>query len=58
MERNNIGYDEVIRRMNNQLDEKIKMKLCDFVIQNDEQQLLIPQVTGLHEKLLRLANQK
>jgi dephospho-CoA kinase len=57
MERNNLGYDEVIRRMNNQLDEKIKMKLCDFVIQNDEQQLLIPQVISLHEKLLRLADQ-
>jgi dephospho-CoA kinase len=33
------------------------MKLCDFVIQNDEQQLLIPQVISLHEKLLRLADQ-
>jgi len=58
MERNNVGYDEVARRMNNQLDEKIKMKLCDFVIQNDEQQLLIPQVIELHEKLLRLADKK
>jgi dephospho-CoA kinase len=55
MERNNSTYDEVLKRMNNQVDEKIKMKLCDFVIYNDEQQLLIPQVIELHEKLLGLA---
>ncbi len=55
MERDNVSYEEVIKRMNNQLDENIKMKLCDFVLQNDEQQLLIPQVVELHQKLLKLA---
>jgi len=44
MERNHISYNEVTQRMNNQLDEDMKMKLCDFVIYNDEQQLLIPHV--------------
>lgn len=44
--------------MNHQLDETIKMKLCDFVVQNDERQLLIPQVIGLHQKLLKLAGEK
>jgi len=58
MERNNVSYDEVVKRMNNQLDEKIKIKLCDFVVQNDEQQLLIPQVIGLHQKLLKLAEER
>jgi dephospho-CoA kinase len=36
--------------MNRQIDETIKMKLSDFVIQNDEQQLVIPQVLKLHER--------
>ncbi len=58
MERNNASYDEVVKRMNNQVDEKIKMKLCDFIIQNDEQQLVIPQVIELHQNLLRLAKEK
>ena len=40
------------------MDEEEKMKLCDFVIQNDEQQLLILQVIQLHEKLLELAKKK
>jgi dephospho-CoA kinase len=52
MERNHLGYEEVTQRINKQLDENIKMKLCDFVIYNDEQHLLIPQVIELHNKLL------
>jgi dephospho-CoA kinase len=51
MERDNISRDEVIKRMNRQIEEEIKMKLCDFVIINDEQQLVIPQVIKLHEQL-------
>lgn len=52
MERNHLGYEEVTQRINKQVDENIKMKLCDFVIYNDEQHLLIPQVIELHKKLL------
>jgi dephospho-CoA kinase len=58
MERNHLGYDEVEQRMNKQLDESMKMKLCDFVIYNDEQQLLIPQVIALHEKLTDLSKRQ
>ena len=52
MERNHLGYEEVTQRINKQVDENIKMKLCDFVIYNDEQHLLITQVIELHKKLL------
>jgi len=55
MERNHLGYEEVTQRINKQVDENIKMKLCDFVIYNDEQHLLIPQVIELHKKLLRFS---
>jgi dephospho-CoA kinase len=41
--------------MRSQIDEDIKMKLCDAVIYNDEQHPVIPQVLSLHEKLLRLS---
>ena len=51
MHRDHITREEVLGRMNKQLDESIKMKLCDFIITNDEQQLLIPQVLALHQKL-------
>ncbi|TMI85267.1 MAG: dephospho-CoA kinase, partial [Bacteroidetes bacterium] len=54
MGRNGVSREEVAKRMNNQIDERIKMKLCDFVIYNDEEQLVIPQVLQLNQKLLEL----
>ena len=51
MQRDSITREEVIARMDKQLDETIKMRLCNFVINNDEQELLIPQVIALHNKL-------
>jgi len=58
MERDKVNRDEVLKRMDQQLDEELKMSNCDFVLINDEQQLLIPQVLELHEKLIGLSNQK
>ena len=55
MQRDGITREDVIARMDKQMDETIKMKLCDFVIKNDEQEMLLPQVLELHEKLLLLS---
>ncbi|HZF66239.1 MAG TPA: dephospho-CoA kinase [Chitinophagaceae bacterium] len=52
MDRENISRNEVLTRMQRQIDEEIKMRLCDFVIVNDEQQAVIPQVLALHQKFL------
>jgi dephospho-CoA kinase len=52
MKRDNATREEVLARMNKQIDENIKMRLCDYVIHNDEQQMVIPQVLALHETLL------
>ncbi|MHA4845736.1 dephospho-CoA kinase [Flavitalea antarctica] len=49
MARDHSGREQVIERMNRQIDENIKMKLCDFLIYNDERQLVIPQVLKLHQ---------
>jgi dephospho-CoA kinase len=58
MERDNVSREEVLKRMSRQIDEEIKMSQCDSVLLNDEQQLLIPQVIDLHEKLIRLSKEK
>jgi len=58
MERDKVSREEVLKRMDQQLDEKLKMNKCDFVLINNEQQLLIPQVLELHEKLIGLSKQK
>lgn len=52
MDRDHISKEEVLQRMNRQIDEEIKMKLCDTVIVNDEQQLVTTQVLQLHKQLL------
>ncbi|MBG9378151.1 dephospho-CoA kinase [Panacibacter sp. DH6] len=54
MQRDNITREEVLSRMSKQIDEFLKMKLCDFVISNDEQSLLIPQVLNVHGQLLAI----
>ena len=54
MDRDGITREDVQRRMQNQISDEIKMKLCDFVIVNDEQKLIVPQVLLLHEKFLQM----
>ena len=55
MDRENVTSEEVLSRMQRQMDEETKMKLCDFIIKNDEQELVIPQVLALHEKFLEMS---
>ncbi|WP_153798727.1 dephospho-CoA kinase [Foetidibacter luteolus] len=55
MDRDNISRQDVMARMGRQVDDSIKMRLCDFVIVNDEQQLVLPQVVNLHKELLKKA---
>ena len=54
IERDKVTREQVLSRMDRQLDDSIKMKLCDFVLINDEQQLLIPQVVKVHKQLEKL----
>lgn len=55
MDRDGVGRQDVLARMARQIEESIKMRLCDFVLRNNEQELLIPQVLELHHHLLELA---
>ena len=51
MDRDHCSREEVLNRMKRQIDEDMKMRLCDFIIENNEQQLVIPQVLELDRKL-------
>ena len=55
MERDGISREEVLSRMQRQMDEESKMLLCDFVIKNDEEEMVIPQVLALHERFLEMS---
>ncbi|MEI8142208.1 MAG: dephospho-CoA kinase [Chitinophagia bacterium] len=54
MQRDGITKDQVDARMRNQISDTIKMRLCDYVVQNNNQQMLIPQVLEL-DKAIRAA---
>ncbi len=56
MLRDAISREEVLARIDRQIDDTIKMRLCDFVLYNDEQELLMQQILLLHEKFISLSN--
>jgi dephospho-CoA kinase len=58
IQRDQVEREKVLSRMEKQLDENIKMKLCDHVLINNEQTLLTPQVIALHEQLIKLSTER
>jgi dephospho-CoA kinase len=52
MQRDQISLENVMSRIRQQMNDTEKMSLCDFVVHNDEQQALLPQVLSIHEKLI------
>jgi dephospho-CoA kinase len=58
MQRDGVTREDVLQRMSKQIDEELKMKLCDFVLHNDEVQMLIPQVIALHKQLMERATKE
>lgn len=54
MQRDNISHDEAANRNARQMPEDEKIKLADFIINNDGSQLVIPQVLALHQTILTL----
>ncbi len=50
--RDKVTVKEVVSRMENQWDEARKIPLADFVIRNDEKELLMPQAEKVHHQLV------
>jgi len=54
MQRDGITKEQVDARMRNQISDTIKMRLCDYVIENNNQQMVLPQVLDI-DKAIRAA---
>jgi len=52
MKRDGIARQQVIDRINSQLDQSEMDKRADVVIHNDGEKMLIPQIVEIHEKIL------
>ncbi|MBL7730567.1 MAG: dephospho-CoA kinase, partial [Chitinophagaceae bacterium] len=44
MDRDGLSTEEVLKRISRQIDEEMKMKLCNYVIRNNDRELVLPQV--------------
>ncbi|MDB5133688.1 MAG: dephospho-CoA kinase [Mucilaginibacter sp.] len=55
MQRDGLTYAEVESRNARQFSEEKKAKLANYVIRNDDTELVIPQVLKLHQQFLYLA---
>ena len=52
MARDHVSREEVLKRMQHQLDDTQKMERCTIVLDNNEKALLIPQVLALHQQFI------
>jgi len=54
IKRDGIKREDVLARMKNQWKQDRKIKLSDFIINNDESDLVLPQVLKIHKDLLKI----
>ena len=52
MKRDNTEQEKVEARINNQMNEQERNNRSDFVIYNDDEHLIIPQILKIHEELM------
>lgn len=53
MQRDKVTQAEVELRISNQMNDDEKIKRSQFVIHNDEQQLLVPQILNIHGQITK-----
>lgn len=56
--RDGLSTEEVQSRIDRQLSDEQKIKMANYILMNDEQQLLIPQIISLHHQFLKIALSK
>lgn len=52
IKRDQVSKEEVYKRMQSQLPDEIKIAKSDFVIMNDEVEMIIPQIIEIHKNLI------
>lgn len=54
MHRDGADREDILKRIARQMDQDSKVKLSDFIIYNNEKDLILPQVLNLHDKFISL----
>ena len=51
---NMLTLEQVMERINNQIDDDSRIKQSDYVIFNSENDMIIPSILGIHKEILNL----
>jgi dephospho-CoA kinase len=54
--RSNLTREQVMERMRNQMSDSERIKQSDYVIQNSEDDMIIPAVLKIHKDILKFVN--
>jgi dephospho-CoA kinase len=54
--RNKLTREQVMERIKNQMDDETKIKMADYVINNSEDEMIIPAVFSIHDDILNHLN--
>ena len=58
MGRNDLSREEVIGRINNQLEDEEREEQSYYIINNSDNEMIIPEILKIHEDMLRLAGKE
>lgn len=58
MGRNDLTREEVIRRINNQLEDEEREEQSYYILNNADNEMIIPEILKIHEDMLRLAGRE
>jgi dephospho-CoA kinase len=56
VQRSGLTKEQVLQRMRNQIDDDERIKLSDYVINNSENDMIIPSILKIHELILKITN--
>lgn len=48
--------EQIVERINNQIDDEARVRHSDFVISNSENDMIIPAIIKIHEEMLNICN--
>lgn len=51
--RNNLTKEQVLERIRNQMNDEERIRLSDYIIRNSENDMIIPAILEIHDKILK-----
>ena len=56
--RNKLSREQVIDRINNQIEDKSRSEMSDYVVQNSENDMIIPAILEIHNDIIKHLSEK